>query len=260
MENKEFDINPQKNNSDDKSAESANKRRISVFDGVDLPAEDDDSLFSADEDKIIRADGKLDDDQWCELPESPKKAPAKGGFIRSAFDIIEMFAAVTVSIILCFSFVFRLNVVEGPSMEETLHTGEYLVVSDILYDPTPGDIVVVHDITAGRSDPIVKRVVAVGGDTVDIDFDSWTLKVNGEIVDESAFRTLKGSYLLRSDYNFPIEVDEGCVFVMGDNRNNSSDSRSSEIGMIDERCVVGKVYARIFPFNKLAWFKNPYGN
>lgn len=188
------------------------------------------------------------------------ETPAKNSSIaRSVFDIVEMLSLVTVAIILCFSFVVRLNIVKGPSMEDTLHTGEYLLVSDLFYKPTPGDIAVIHDITAGGdyNEPLVKRIIATEGQTVDIDFNTWTLTVDGEVVDETSYIKLVDN-LLRPKVDFPLTVAPGCVFVMGDNRNHSGDSRLTELESIDERCIVGKVYARIFPFGKMCIFKNPY--
>jgi len=208
--------------------------------------------------ELLTADGNFDSEEWITEETMPKKEPNKAA--KSIFEFLEMLALVTVTIVLCFAFVFRLNIVEGPSMEDTLHTGEYLIVSDLFYDPTPGDIVVVHDLTAGRyTNPIVKRVIATEGQTVDIDFTTWTLTVDGKKVDESSYRKLV-DVLITSTVKFPLVVEEGKVFVLGDNRNHSADSRLAEIGCIDERCIVGKVYARIFPFNKFTLFKNPYND
>lgn len=220
-------------------------------------AQDEIDLFNnVDEKDIIHADGNFDADYWITDEKSEKK-PC-GRMMRGFYEFIEMLSLVTVAIVLCFSFVFRLNIVDGPSMENTLHTGEYLLVSDLFYEPVPGDIVVVHDVTAGSyTDPIVKRVIAVGGQTVDIDYTTWTLTVDGKVVDESSYRKLSDRLLL-SDMKYPFTVEEGYVFVMGDNRNHSADSRLSEIGQIDERCIVGKVYARVFPLDKFQVFKNPY--
>ena len=213
------------------------------------------------EDKIIKADNDYDADMWIsdgvENPEPVKK----NKFLLGIYDFVEMLALVTIAILLCFSFLFRLNIVEGPSMENTLHTGEYLLVSDLFYEPTPGDIVVIHDITAGSyTQPLVKRVIATEGQVVDIDFDTWTLKVDGKVVDESLYRYLDPMYNLSGIHfmSFPITIKPGHVFVMGDNRHHSADSRLEEIGQIDERCIVGKAYARIFPLDKATWFKNPY--
>jgi len=213
-------------------------------------------LSDFDESKIIRADGNFDGDEWINGEDVPQKNDHK--IAKSVFEFLEMLALVTVCIVLCFAFVFRLNIVDGPSMENTLHTGEYLIVSDLCYTPAPGDIVVVHDLTMGHyTDPIVKRVIATEGQVVDIDFTTWTLTVDGKVVDESSYRKLDG-YLVTSNLQFPLTVEENTVFVLGDNRNHSADSRLAEIGCIDERSIVGKVYARVFPFDKFTIFKNPY--
>lgn len=243
--------------------DTAREELFAGFEETALP-----DLSDYDESKIIRADGNYDDSDFyvqAERMSTEDKMVSlfkKGAavFARSAFEFFEMLAMVTVVIVLCFSFIFRLNIVEGPSMEDTLHTGEYLIVSDLFYDPTPGDIIVVHDLTAGvYTDPIVKRVIATEGQTVDIDFSSWTLTVDGKVIDESSYRKIV-DHLVTANVSFPVTVPENSVFVLGDNRNHSADSRIAEIGMIDERCVVGKVYARIFPFNTFKVFKNPYNN
>ena len=119
-----------------------------------------------------------------------EKKPGAVGFL---YDMVEMLGLVSVVLMLIFAFVVRLNVVDGDSMKQTLHDGEYLVVAELCYTPARGDIVVIHDVTAKPYDnPIVKRVIATAGQTVDIDFDTWTLTVDGEVVDESAYRYLIG--------------------------------------------------------------------
>ncbi|MBR4960250.1 MAG: signal peptidase I [Clostridia bacterium] len=172
------------------------------------------------------------------------------------FEILEMLASVTICVMLCFAFVARLNIVDGHSMDNTLANGQYLVVSDAFYTPEAGDIVVIHDITAAPYDsPIVKRVIATEGQTVEIDFHDWTLKVDGETVDEP-YRFLDHTLpLLTANYNvdennvFTLTVPENEIFVMGDNRNGSGDSRQAALGTVDERCVVGRAYFRLFPLD-----------
>lgn len=172
------------------------------------------------------------------------------------FEILEMLASVTICVMLCFAFVARLNIVDGHSMDQTLADRQYLVVSDVLYTPEAGDIVVVHDITASPYDaPIVKRVIATGGQTVEIDFKTWTLTVDGTVVEEpyryldSSLGLLTANYNMNADGCFRVTVPEGEIFVMGDNRNGSGDSRQYALGTIDERCVVGRAYFRIFPLD-----------
>ncbi len=226
---------------------------------VDVPEEDVPDYSDIPDEDVIKSDVNFDSDMWlvADEPEAPKVSKP----VRFIYDFLETMVMVTITILLCFSFVFRLNIVDGPSMENTLHTGEYLLVSDLFYEATPGDIVVIQDMTAGRySEPIVKRVIATEGQTVDIDFNTWTLTVDGEVVDESDYAKISFGAIHTSDLEYPITVEEGHIFVMGDNRNNSADSRLSEIGQIDERCVIGKVYARVFPIKSFKVFKNPYND
>ena len=192
--------------------------------------------------------------------ESPKEKRTLRDWLGDIYELVEMLGIVSVTIMLMFAFVLRLNIVDGHSMDMTLAHGEYLAVSDLFYEPEVGDIVIVHKINADPYDaPIVKRVIATEGQTVDIDFATWTLKVDGEVIDEP-YRYLDDGPTLTSDWTFPVTVGENEIFVMGDNRNNSADSRTSEIGMIDKRCVVGKAYVRIFPMQNFEVFKNPRKN
>ncbi len=193
------------------------------------------------------------------LSEASENAPAgQTGVLhkiaRDLFEIAELFVFCASVILILFTFVIRPTVVEGPSMEDTLIAKDYLLVTDLAYTPTQGDIVVVHNVGLYLyNDPIVKRVIATGGQTVDIDFSTWTVTVDGEALDEP-YMKLTSDYLRTSDWDFPITVPEGYIFVMGDNRNHSADSRSKDIGMIDTRCVVGKAVMRVLPFDRFTVF------
>ena len=157
--------------------------------------------------------------------------------------------------IVLFLFVFRLVTVEGDSMRETLHNADRLVISDLFYTPKTGDIVVLNPESHTASDePIIKRVIATGGQTVYIDYDNWEVYVDGNKLDEPYIEAMKlfhpESGMLGSPvekYNGEFVVDEGKVFVMGDNRNNSKDSRSAEYGEIGENRILGKVLFRLYP-------------
>ena len=183
--------------------------------------------------------------------------PAERRLLCALYDLFEVFGVMTAAVMVVFAFAVRLSVVDGSSMRKTLRDGDYLAVSSLPYEPARGDIVVVHKIDADPYDrPIVKRVIAVGGETVDIDFDTWTLTVDGEVVEESYRWLDPDRELLRCAYPLPVTLGENEIFVMGDNRNGSADSRQEEIGPVDRRCVVGRALVRLSP--SFAVFENPY--
>lgn len=170
---------------------------------------------------------------------------------RSILEWYEALISAVVILVLVFSFFFRIIQVEGESMERTLYQGQKLIVWGAGYTPERGDVVIVDSYTSyGR--PLVKRVIALGGDTVDIDFETGVVQVNGEVLDEPY---LSEPTWLSYDVEFPITVPEGTVFLMGDNRNNSLDSRSSKVGCIDERDILGRVLLRFLPFEDFGVIK-----
>ncbi len=177
----------------------------------------------------------------------------KGNFALSILEILETIVFAIAVVILIFSFVMRLCVVEGDSMNPTLIDGERLLVTDMFYEPECGDIIVFHQTGAHYNEPIVKRVIATGGETVDIDFDTWTVTVTDK---DGVCRVLSEPYAqfvghpLTSNQTYPLYVPEGYVFVMGDNRFNSADSRLTTIGLVDERRILGKAVLRVAPLDK----------
>ena len=152
-------------------------------------------------------------------------------------------------IILVFSLLFRVVVVSGPSMKDTLIDGDWLLlVGNLFYnEPQPGDIIVASKESFEDGKPIIKRVIATEGQTVDIDFEEGIVYVDGVALDEPYTRTLT----TRSEgLQFPMVIQENCIFVMGDNRDISKDSRSTDIGQIDCREVMGKAILIMFPGNE----------
>ena len=147
-------------------------------------------------------------------------------------------------LVLVFSFVFRIIQVDGSSMVPTLTNGDKLIVWGAGYTPERGDVVIVDSYTT-YGKPLVKRVIAKGGDTISIDYETGTVTVNGEVLQEDYIA--EPTYL-GYDVEFPYTVPEGTVFVMGDNRNQSLDSRSTYVGCIDERDILGKVLVCFMPF------------
>lgn len=162
---------------------------------------------------------------------------------RDLYDWIQCIVVAIIVCVLLFSFVVRLVDVVGDSMYPTLENGDKIIVSNLFYDPQPGDIIVFRK-DEYRDQPLVKRIIAVEGQTVDIDFDRGIVYVDGEPIDEPYIAEPTTESL---DFVGPITVDQGCVFVMGDNRNRSTDSRDARIDCVDVRCIMGKVYFTLFP-------------
>ena len=173
---------------------------------------------------------------------------------QEAFSWAQTFVGVLLVLTMLFAFVVRVSAVSGESMEDTLHGGDYLLVSDVLYTPKQGDIVVITKLGLEEyfglkgADTIVKRIIATQGQEVYVDYETGKVYVDGECIDEPYIKT---PTTRRGDMAFPVTVPQGHVFVMGDNRNGSTDSRTTAIGMIDERRIVGKVLFRLYPLNQI---------
>ena len=145
-------------------------------------------------------------------------------------------------------FCCRLIGVDGSSMYPTLQDHDRIVISNMFYTtPKKGDIVVLTK-KSFLPQPIVKRVIATEGDTIDIDFEAGEVIVNGEVLQEDYINEPVSDYNT-GNMEFPQTVPEGCVFVMGDNRNHSSDSRVQDLGMVDVRYIQGRVLGRVLPLS-----------
>ena len=151
-----------------------------------------------------------------------------------------------VAVLLVFMLVFRVIVVSGPSMKQTLQNGDCIILlSSVFYtEPKHGDIVVISKEAYKDGEPIIKRVIATEGQEVNIDFVRGMVSVDGVELHELYTNTLTNEF---EGVAFPVTVPEGCVFVLGDNRNSSKDSRSPDIGMIDKREILGKALLIAFP-------------
>lgn len=173
-----------------------------------------------------------------------EKNKKKSSFVAGIYDLVEIIVQALVIIFIVFTFCFRVSGVVGESMVPTLQNGDWLLLSNFKYTPEQGDIVVISQPTAA-DEPLVKRVIATEGQVVDIDFDNGTVSVDGKVLEESyvAAPTYRSF-----DVQYPHTVSKGCVFCMGDNRNESWDSRDSQIGDIDVRYITGVAEMRLMPF------------
>ena len=172
-----------------------------------------------------------------------KKQTAKG---RDLYEWVQSLVGSVLVVVAIFTFVIRMMGVDGHSMLNTLQHGDrLLVVNSMLYhDYQYGDIVILRKNGVFDDDPIVKRVIAVEGQTVDIDFAEGIVYVDGEALEEDYIR--EPTYTAEGT-EFPLTVPEGSIFVMGDNRNGSSDSRDYRLGTVDTRYVIGKAAFLVFP-------------
>lgn len=170
---------------------------------------------------------------------------------KTVVEFVSIIATAIATIMIIFTFAFRIVGVNGPSMMNTLVNGDWLMVSAFITEPERGDIVIITQPNA-YNEPIVKRVIALGGDTIDIDFDTATVSVNGKVLDEPYLATPTTTD--EGAWQYPLTLKEGQVFVMGDNREHSSDSRSPDIGLIDENYILGKVLLRFSPISEFRIF------
>ena len=146
-----------------------------------------------------------------------------------------------------FLFVFRIVRVDGPSMNSTLENGDMVILTDIFYTPRDGDIVVVSH-AAEHEKPIIKRVIATEGQTLQLDYENDRVIVNGVILDEDYINNGITFGSIYPDYEIPETIPKGKVFVMGDNRRESKDSRDHRIGLINSEDIIGKAQVLMYPF------------
>lgn len=178
-------------------------------------------------------------------------------FLEGLYDVIEV--AITALVIATVLYIagFRQAQVVGDSMQNTLQSGQRLLLNNFFYEPARGDIIVINryrtdkaystlDMELGRTEPLIKRVIAVGGDTVRVESDA--VYVNGERLDEPYVYSSVNILQPNDPYGMTVEVPEGYLFVMGDHRDESLDSRWSEVGLIKTDAVMGKAIWRLTPF------------
>ena len=183
-------------------------------------------------------------EKWMEQEERKSK-DGKQKKENTLLEWTRALVGAVLAVVLIFTFVCQIITVQGPSMQNTLYGDDkVLVLKRAFCTIGVGDIVMVHQYNAPLNETIIKRVIATEGQTVDIDFDTGTVYVDGQALEEP--------YIAERTYTsegteFPVTLGEGELFLMGDNRNHSTDSRSSMLGVVDERYVVGKAVLLLFP-------------
>ena len=190
-------------------------------------------------------------DLWFDLsPVEDNQSCSKAHYIF--YDLASSVHTAVIIIFIIFVFLIQPAFVSGESMLPTLQNKDVLIILNNRKAYNRGDIVVIAPYEKSKSS-LVKRIVAVGGDVLDIDFSSGTVTLNGQVLDEPY---IKEPTLRSFDVTFPLTVPEGCVFVMGDNRNNSLDSRHSDVGFVNENYILGKAEFRLYPFGKHNIYEN----
>lgn len=180
---------------------------------------------------------------------NPPMVPAKG--VKTLYEWLEEIVIALTLVILVFTFLFRVVTVTGESMLPNFVEGQKLIVTNLGHSVEQGTVVVITNVL---NEPIIKRVIATEGQTVDIDYETGVVYVDGEAIDETQFGLENGittrPYSTLEAMVFPQTVPEGCVFVLGDNRSVSKDSRYTEVGMVDTRHILGEAVFTLYPFDR----------
>ena len=198
-------------------------------------------------------------DEYNSLPQEPgeeteeEQVPRRPG--ADLYDWLQMFLGCVVAAVVLFNCVARLTRVDGDSMNNTLQDGEIMLIWSLGYTPKQGDIVVLNKtpvVLPGWNEPraIIKRVIATGGQTVDVDYNTGTVYVDGQRLDEPYIKEEMYLPYASTMSQTHWEVPEGSVFVMGDNRNGSTDSRDEQLGPVDTDYILGRAVLALWPIER----------
>ncbi|OUP79584.1 signal peptidase I [Anaeromassilibacillus sp. An172] len=177
--------------------------------------------------------------------------PLDNSGVAGVYDILRSVLISASILILIITFVFTMVIVDGRSMQHTLESGDKIIVTKMGYQPKDGDVIVVGKSEDGYSKPIVKRVIATEGQTLEIDFENQQVIVDGKVLDEPYI----SSETIEGTAEIPEVIPEGYVFVMGDNRYISMDSRYKDIGLVNVDDIVGKAVFVVFPFDRFGFIE-----
>ena len=177
--------------------------------------------------------------------------PLGNSGVAGVYDILRSVLISASILILIITFVFTMVIVDGRSMQHTLESGDKIIVTKMGYQPKDGDVIVVGKSEEGYSKPIVKRVIATEGQTLEIDFENQQVIVDGKVLDEPYI----SSETIEGTAEIPDVIPEGYVFVMGDNRYISMDSRYKDIGLVNVDDIVGKAVFVVFPFDRFGFIE-----
>lgn len=177
--------------------------------------------------------------------------PLDNSGVAGVYDILRSVFISASILILIITFVFTMVIVDGRSMQHTLESGDKIIVTKMGYQPKDGDVIVVGKSEEGYSKPIVKRVIATEGQTLKIDFENQQVIVDGKVLDEPYI----SSETIEGTAEIPEVIPEGYIFVMGDNRYISMDSRYKDIGLVNVDDIVGKAVFVVFPFDRFGFIE-----
>ena len=219
----------------------------------------EDNKLNLVETDIVKDENNIDDIEKSDSlqKEKQKKEDPHRKLMKSTYEWVEIICVSIALMLVVFMFAFRLVQVDGHSMNNTLKHGDRLIISDAFYTPKAGDIVVIVTDSGKYSDtPLIKRIIATEGQTIELDTVNWKIFITEadgtkHELDESIYDSLikrESKDMEHGIVEFPYTVPEGCVFVMGDNRNASDDSRN--LGAISIDNIVGRVLFRLVPFDK----------